>query len=119
MYVIIGCVRDSEPNAEIERGAGFYVERLNKTLLQAIIQDKDCSLDGKILLSRECEVGKGIDYKALIETGWKFVFEFYIRGTNDTILKKRFYTDKISFSLSNKTVRAKLYTHILGGIDNE
>ena len=84
-----------------------------------IIQDKDCSVDGKILLSRECEVGKGIDYKALIETGWKFVFEFYIRGTNDTILKKRFYTDKISFSLSNKTVRAKLYAHILGGIDNE
>lgn len=119
MYVIIGCVRDSEPNAEIELGAGFYVERLNKTLLQAIIQDKDCSVDGKILLSRECEVGKGIDYKSLIETGWKFVFEFYIRGTNDAILKKRFYTDKISFSLSNKTVRAKLYAHILGGIDNE
>ena len=119
MYVIIGCIIDSEPNAEIEFGAGFYAERLNKTLLQSIIQDKDCSVDGKILLSRECEVGKGVDYKALIEMGWKFVFEFYIRGTNDNINKKRFDTDKISFSLSSKTVRAKLYTHILGGIDNE
>lgn len=119
MRVAIGYVKTDEPNAPLELYADFYVAKLNKSLKTAIISDKYCCVDAKLSLSNSCDILNIIDYKTLTDTGFKCVFEFYICGENGFIFKKRFYADSISLSLSSKTVRAKLYTHILGGIDNE
>lgn len=119
MRVAIGYVKTDEPNAPLELCADFYVVKLNKSLQNAIISDKYCCVDAKLLLSNSCDILNIIDYKTLTDTGFKCVFEFYICGENGFIFKKRFYADSISLSLSSKTVRAKLYNHILGGIDNE
>ena len=119
MRVAIGYVKTDEPNAPLELCADFYVAKLNKSLQNAIISDKYCCVDAKLSLSNSCDILNIIDYKTLTDTGFKCVFEFYICGENGFIFKKRFYADSISLSLSNKTVRAKLYNHILGGIDNE
>lgn len=119
MRVAIGYVKTDEQNAPLELCADFYVAKLNKYLQNAIISDKYCCVDAKLSLSNSCDILNIIDYKTLTDTGFKCVFEFYICGENGFIFKKRFYADSISLSLSSKTVRAKLYTHILGGIDNE
>lgn len=119
MRVAIGYVKTDEPNAPLELCADFYVAKLNKSLKNAIISDNDCCVDAKLSLSNSCDILNIIDYKTLTDTGFKCVFEFYICGENGFIFKKRFYANSISLSLSNKTVRAKLYTHILGGIDDE
>ena len=119
MRVAIGYVKTDEQNAPLELCADFYVAKLNKSLQNAIISDNDCCVDAKLSLSNSCDILNVIDYKTLTDTGFKCVFEFYICGENGFIFKKRFYADSISLRLSNKTVRAKLYTHILGGIDNE
>lgn len=119
MRVTIGYVRNNEPNAPLELWSDFYVEKLNKSLQKAIISDEDCTVCAKLKLTNGYNTGNSIDYQILIDIGWKCVFEFYLCGEKGIIFNKRFYTDSISLSLSNKTIRAKLYSNILGGNNNE
>lgn len=119
MRVTIGYVRENEPNAQLELWSDFYVEKLNKSLHKAIIGGKDCCINAKLSISETCDILNSVDYGALTDNGWKCVFEFYLCGEKGIIFNKRFYTDSISLSLSNKTIRAKLYSNILGGNNNE